>query len=60
MLTNLGCTFTSSGTALITYLHVNDAGVKSGQFVPLSRGGSGTSEFVGLKTAIVDTALLLR
>ena len=53
MLTNLGCTFTSDGFALVTYVHVDDPDVNEGRYVgdpDASRWGEG---HIGLKCAII-------
>ncbi|MBT3272851.1 MAG: exo-alpha-sialidase [Spirochaetales bacterium] len=53
MLTNLGCTFTSDGTALVTYLHINDPEVQDGKFI--GRTGQGWhAGHTGLKCAIIE------
>ena len=55
MLTNLGCTFSSTGKALVTYLLTNDPEVKDGKRV-LEPPANWHSGHVGLRCAIVDAA----
>ena len=53
MLTNLNCTFLASGTAIVTYLHVDDAEVIDGKYQSFKRS-PWHSHHVGLKCAQID------
>jgi sialidase-1 len=56
MLTNVNCTFTSGGNALVTYLHVEDCEVVNGVYKARETSGWGNGH-IGLKCAIIQAGL---